>query len=223
MQNYVGGNNPQEFMNAISSPAVNPQAEPFEYKDVFYQLEQAIGADVEHVRNLVQNNVITQNQGQYLLQQLINKAQQLNAYKEAVTKSAEAQPVQEIPVQVQDPMSLFNQERPGFFESAGRSEILNYIKGFDMDKDEIDKIAKLVEGLENSAVENYLKKTAYEKSLNDENAIAKSKLTAYAQNAPSDNKMDRIFTREEIGNMSGEEFTKNEKLIMDQLKQGLIK
>ncbi|MBQ8460538.1 hypothetical protein IJ541_10620 [bacterium] len=222
MQNYVGGSFPQELNNAVSSPAVSPQANSLEYKDVFYQLEQAIGADVEHVRNLVQNNVITQNQGQYLLQKLVAKAQQINAYKESVMQNNQTQPVQE-PAAAQDPMTLFNQERPGFFDGEARGEILNYIKGFDMDKDEIDKIAKLVEVIENSAVENYLKKTAYEKSLNDENTIAKSKLTAYAQNAPSDNKMDRIFTREEIGNMSGDEFAKNEKMIMAQLKQGLIK
>lgn len=45
----------------------------------------------------------------------------------------------------------------------------------------------------------------------------------YAQNAPADQNFNRIFTREEIGRMSGDEFTRNEKMIMDQLKNGLIK
>ena len=92
-----------------------------------------------------------------------------------------------------------------------------------MDKDEISKIAKIVEGLETSAVDGYLKKSAHEKSLNDENAVAKSKLTSYAQNAPKDATNGRIFTREDIGRMTVDEFAKNEKLIMDQVKQGLIK
>jgi hypothetical protein len=35
--------------------------------------------------------------------------------------------------------------------------------------------------------------------------------------------MDKVFTREDIGNMSGEEFTQNEQAIMAQAKQGLIK
>ena len=35
--------------------------------------------------------------------------------------------------------------------------------------------------------------------------------------------MTKVFTREDIGRMSGEEFAKNEKLIMEQVKQGLIK
>ena len=92
-----------------------------------------------------------------------------------------------------------------------------------MDKDEILRIASLVEALENSAIDKYLKKSAHDKSLNDENELAKRKLTAYAQNSPANSKNNRIFTREEIGKMSGEEFAKNEKLIMDQVKQGLIK
>ena len=68
-----------------------------------------------------------------------------------------------------------------------------------------------------------MKKSEYEISLNDENALAKSKLTAYAQNSCSDGSVNKIFTREEIGAMSGEEFAKNEKAIMQQLKQGIIK
>ena len=92
-----------------------------------------------------------------------------------------------------------------------------------MDKDEIVQISQLVEKLENSAVDKYLKKSAYEKTLNDENAAAKKKLTSYAQNGSYDGNMNRIFTREDIGNMSGEEFTQNEKAIMEQLRQGLIK
>lgn len=77
--------------------------------------------------------------------------------------------------------------------------------------------------MEKSAVDRYLKKSEYEKSLNDENTLAKSKLTAYAQNSAPETGFNRVYTREEIGNMSGEEFTKNEKAIMEQVKLGLIK
>lgn len=222
MQNQIGAMPPQ---NGISLPAVNPQANPnIGYKDVYYHLEQVIGNDVQNVKNLVAQGLLSQQQGQYLLAQLSQKVQLLNAYKNAqIHSQTPLQNVQAPTVQTQNPMDLFNQERPGFFEAEGRGDVLNYIKGFDMDKDEILRIAQLVEGLENSAVDGYLKKTAYEKSLNDENARAKSKLTAYAQNTPSDTKMNKVFTREDIGKMSGEEFAKNEKLIMEQVKQGLIK
>lgn len=227
MQNQIGGVYPQpQLQNNISSPAVNPQAaQNMGYtNDPIYEMEQAIGAEVQNVRNLVSQGVITMDQGRNLLTQLAGKAQQINMYK-----SVQQQPVN-VPNQPaatlsqQNPMDLFHQEYPGFFDAEGRGDVLSYLKGCNnLDKDEIIQIARLVEGLENSAVDKYLKKSAYEKSLNDENKLAKSKLKAYAQNAGSDNNFNRIFTREEIGRMSGEEFNQNEKMIMDQVKQGLIR
>jgi len=210
--------------NEISSLAVNPEAA--NYKDIFYELEQLIGQDVTRVKDFVQKGIITQEQGQYLYNQLVKKAKTINDYKNAQKQQLNInnQP-QPVPNQTpeENPMDLFNKEHPGFFETEGRGDILNYIKSYDMDKDEIFKIATMVENLEKAAVDAYLKKSKYEKSLNDENAIAKSKLTAYAQNPAFDGNYSRIYTREEIGNMSGKEFTKNEEAIMTQLRNGLIK
>lgn len=216
-------NNNEQVKNGVSSVATSSNLSPdVSYKDIFYQLEQAIGADVQNVKNLVAQNVITKQQGQYLLAQLGQKAQSINTYRNA--QAANLKQTAQLPKEMpQNPMDVFNKEHPGFFEANGRGAVLEYIKDLGMDKDEILRIAQLVEGLENSAVDKYLKKSAYEKSLNDENVLAKSKLTSYAQNSSSDKNTNRIFTREEIGNMSGEEFTKNEKSIMEQLKQGLIK
>lgn len=225
MQNQSGGIYPQNMQNSISSSAVSSQINPINgYKDIYYELEQAIGADVQNVKNMVAQGLLTQQQGHTLLVQLASKAQSINAYRD--TQNMNNIPVQNVSTltaSMQSPMDLFNLERPGFFEGEGRGDVLNYIKDFEMDKDEIFRISQLVEGLENSAVDKYLKKSAYEKSLNDENALAKSKLTSYAQNASSDNKMNKVFTREDIGNMSGEEFAKNEKFIFEQAKRGLIK
>lgn len=209
----------------ISSPADYPQVNPKEYKDIYYELEQMLGADVERVNNMVQQGVVSSQQGAYLLSHLQAKAHQINNFKQLEQINnikSQALVQRNLPIS-EDAMTLFNNERPGFFDKAGRGDVLNYIKGFDMDKDEILRIAQLVENLEKSAVEGYLKKSEYEKSLNDENALAKSKLTAYAQNSNSDGNYSKIFTREEIGNMSGEEFARNEKAIMQQLKQGMIK
>jgi len=224
MQNYTNGAIPRQ--NQFSSPAVSPQAPTSGYNDIFYQIEQALGAEVQKVRTLVQNGTISQQQGQYLMAQLARKAQEINTYKNSLIQHVSSAVPNQQPQTNQpalNPMDVFNQEHPGFFEGEGRVDVLNYIRGLDMDKDEILQISKLVEKLENSAVDKYLKKSAYEKTLNDENALAKSKLTSYAQNGSSDNKTHRVFTREDIGNMSGEEFTRNEKAIYDQLKQGLIK
>lgn len=218
-----------QINNNISSPALNPQGNGGQiYKDVFYQLEQSIGADVQNVNNLVQKGIITQKQGQYLLAQLAGKAQQINEYKNNLQQQTNA-PAQtaattSMPQFAEtNQIEMFNKLRPGFFDEEGRGDLRNYLNGYRMDKDEMLRIAALVEGLEDSAVNRYLKKSAYDKSLNAENEIAKRKLTAYAQNSPTNSKNNRIFTREEIGKMSGDEFARNEKLIMDQVKQGLLK
>ncbi len=209
--------------NSISSPAVSPQANSMtNYVDIIQQLEQAIRLDVQRVQLLLQQGVISQSQGQYLMTQLAKKADEINKCRDAVSTLNVQPPMSDSEVQ-ENPFDVFNQENPGFFNCAGRADVLNYIKNYGLDKDEIYQIAQLIENLENSAIDGYLKKSAHEKSLNDENLAAKSKLTAYAQKAPKGSIYGRIFTREDIGNMSGEEFTKNEKLIMDQVKQGLIK
>ncbi len=208
-----------QINNGISSSAVNPQMNPTAgYVDIIQQLEQAIKSDAQKLEILMQQGTIDQSQGQYLMTQLARKYNEINMCKNSFPSVNQPQP----PVAL-NPMDLFNQENPGFFDKGTRGEVLNYIKDLDMDKDEISKIAKIVEGLETSAVDGYLKKSAHEKSLNDENSAAKSKLTSYAQNAPADTNLGRVFTRADIGNMTGEEFAKNEKLIMEQVKQGLIK
>jgi hypothetical protein len=206
--------------NGISSLAVSPQANQ---NNPYYNLEQEIGAMALKINTLTQRGLLSQTQGQYLIAQLAGKAKEIDAQKNANLSNVQVQQGDNAQLQAQNPMEVFNQERPGFFNEEGRQDILNYINGFDMDKDEISKIAQLMEGLESSAVDKYLKNIAYEKSLNDENSLAKSKLTSYAQNGSTNSNMDRIFTRDAIGKMSGEEFAQNEKMIMEQAKQGLIK
>ena len=72
-------------------------------------------------------------------------------------------------------------------------------------------------------LERYLKEQEHEKTLNSENETAKQRLRSNAQNASSDGDTNLVFTREQIGKMSGAEFAKHERAIMDQLRKGLIK
>lgn len=207
-------------LNGVSS-AVTPQ---INYTDIIQQIEQALQEDFQKLKLLIQQGIVTQQQGQYLMNELVNKKQQIDTFKQS--QSSARKPEEQIPsekIVEENSLDLFNKENPDFFNNEGRKELLDYIKNLDVDKDEISKIAKLAQNLENYAVDSYLKKSAHDKSLNDENFIAKSRLTSYAQHCPSDSNYNRIFTREDIGKMSGEEFTKNEKLIMEQVKQGLIK
>lgn len=196
----------QQF-NGISSSAVNPQINS---QNIIQQLLLTLAANAqkEQFAKLFSNNE--------QIQQLMSTYNEMNKDNQSKT-APEAQET------VKNPLDLFNQDNPGFFEKSGREAVLNYIKNFDMDKDEISKIAKLVEIIENSAIDGYLKKSTHDKTLNDENSAAKSKLTSYAQNATLDSNNNKVFTREEIGKMSGDEFVKNEKLIMEQVRQGLIK
>ncbi len=214
MQNQINSNN-------ISSSAVTPQ---MNYTDIVSQLEQAIATDTLRLQTMLQQGVITKQQGQYLMAQLAKRANEINMCKNSVPFPNQVQTQQPQVTQNQmSPLETFTEQNPEFFNVGGRSAVLDYIKNYNLDKDEISQVAKIVEQLENSAVDSYLKKSAHEKSLNDENSTAKSKLNAYAQNSTGNSNMNRIFTREDIGKMTSEEFTKNEKLIMDQVKQGLIK
>lgn len=216
MQNQINMQN----LNNISSSAVSPQ---MNYTDIISQLEQAIATDTLRLQNLLQQGVITKQQGQYLMAQLAKRANEINMCKNSVPFPIQESQDSQTQVNQMTPLESFKQENPDFFNAKSRGAVLDYIKNYNLDKNEISQVAKLVEQLENSAVDSYLKKSAHEKSLNDENSAAKSKLNSYAQNTTGSSNMNRIFTREDIGKMSNDEFTKNEKLIMDQVKQGLIK
>lgn len=197
----------QQF-NGISSSAVTPQ---INYQNILGQLLMTLAANAQ------KEQFVKQSGNNEQIQQLISALNETNKVNQKNSAASQAQ------MPIQNPLELFNQEHPGFFEKASREEVLNYIRNFDMDKDEISKIAKMIEALENSAIEGYLKQSEHDKTLNDENSAAKSKLTSYAQNASLDGNNNKVFTREEIGKMSGDEFVKNEKLIMEQVRQGLIK
>ncbi len=172
-------------------------------------LKQQVSQDIQDIENLVQTGQITQEQGLNLMNFVTEKA------FEMYTKLNEV-PKEQTP-------SL--KETPEFFNRDGRIDVFDYLKGTnaDFDDDEISKISSLVEKIEKTAIERYLKEQEHEKTLNSENETAKQRLRSNAQNASSDGDTNLVFTREQIGKMSGAEFAKHERAIMDQLRKGLIK
>ena len=176
-----------------------------------------ISKDVEKINDLVNRGVLNPQQGQYYMSQLAKKSTERlsqDNIQSALNRDANAA------------LEEFIREKPEFFRADGRGDILNYLQNssFIVDKDEISLISQMVEKLEQCAVERYIKQQEHEKILNENNEIAKRKLKANAQNTSSlGNGSNRLFTREQIGRMSGAEFTKNEPLIMEQLRKGLIK
>ena len=214
-----------KFFTRDSSDAVtqNPGVSPAGKANVSpeqAQVEKLVENDLNAIRALMGMGLIDREQGQNLMKQVIK-----NAYTNVTTQQHDAmaqQPAAQPPAV--DAFAEFAALNPDFFNQAGRSDILTYLKNspVNFDKDELLQISKLVEALEQSAVDRYLKKEEYGKTLNDENNIAKQRLTANAQSSnASDN--NRVFTRAQIGKMSGVEFTKYEAAIMEQLRRGLIK
>lgn len=179
--------------------------------------------DINMISNLVETGVMTQEQGQNLMNYVTKKAfEKYIASQSSETPNKISALASTITEQEQKTQ---NMPMPDFFNKDGRLDVYDYLKNseIEFDNGEISKISDLVEKIENSAIERYLKEKEHERALNNENEFAKQRLRANAQNTSSDGLKNLVFTREQIGKMSGAEFAKHERAIMDQLKKGLIK
>lgn len=179
--------------------------------------------DINMISNLVETGVMTQEQGQNLMNYVTKKAfEKYIASQSSETPNKISALASTITEQEQKTQNV---PMPDFFNKDGRLDVYDYLKNSEIEFDdgEISKISDLVEKIENSAIERYLKEKEHEKALNNENEFAKQRLRANAQNTSSDGLKNLVFTREQIGKMSGAEFAKHERAIMDQLKKGLIK
>ena len=167
-------------------------------------------AAVRQIEDLVKSGAMTQEQGLNLMNFVTKKAfEKYTNYSQAPNQKA----VFEL------------KEAPEFFNRDGRIDVFDYLKSTnaEFDDDELSKISALVEKIEKTAIDRYLKELEHEKSLNSENEAAKQRLRAIAQNSVSDGSTNQGFTREQIGKMSGAEFAKHERAIMEQLRKGLIR
>ena len=183
------------------------------------KLRNSFKANLNGLQNLLNSGLINQQQGQNLLNHIIRTALDNNVQQPMLEEKPK------ITFDKNSAFKEFEKEKPEFFSGDGRSEILNYLKSEDVqfDKDELSKIAKIVEQVEKSAIERYLKNAAHDETLEKSNSAAKQRLQANAQKSQSDGKSNLPFTREQIGKMTSAEFLKNESQIMYQLKKGLIR
>ncbi len=213
----------QPAMNSTYSGSANSQgifgASAGNTTDYMDAARQVTIRDIGIIDNFMKAGIINPVQGQHLMNYVLNKAQ------EYVVKQQQAAAQNPSKSQIVSGVEDFVKENPDFFNQNGRTQVLDYLKNSNMvvDKDEIAKISQMIEALEKSAVEGYLQQQAHAKSLNDENEAAKQKLRANAQNSNTADANARVFTREQIGKMSGAEFAKNERAIMEQLRKGLIR
>lgn len=180
-------------------------------------ISEELKKNLNNLQIVLNSGLINPQQGQNLLNHIIQEALNMNVQNMR----------EDLTTQISDKESSngFTSSEAKFFDIAGRNEVINYLKSgnVSVDKDELSRIAKLVETIENSAVERYIQKVAHEQNLEKSNLQAKQKLQANAQNTKSECKNLAPFTREQIGKMTSAEFLKNEALIMNQLKKGLIK
>ena len=206
-----------------NSPDIKAQIEQkldtkVDKKNANQELGSNFKANVQALQSLLNLGLVNEQQGQNLLNHII---------RAALDEKVQQKPIEETVKTFDKKGALreFEKEKPDFFNCDGRSEIIDYLNSDEIqfDKDELSKIAKIVEQVEKSAIERYIKKAAHEENLEKSNSEAKQRLKANAQKSKSDGKNNSPFTREQIGKMSSAEFLENEKMIMDQLKKGLIK
>ncbi len=192
------------------------------------EIKQMAVKDLNTIKNLVQAGVMTQEQGQNLMNYVTQKAFEKYTLSQNNSQTpVTGQPIStQIQPQMQPQMQLGQGSvTPEFFNRDGRIDVYDYLKNSNatFDEDELSKISALVEKIENTAIERYLRELQHEKTLSNENETAKQRLRANAQNSGSDGLNNLVFTREQIGKMSGAEFAKYERAIMDQVRKGLIK
>lgn len=191
------------------------------------KMDKLVAQDLLKIENFMKQGLINPVQGQNLKNLVLKKAFD-KFLQNGLSKQNLSPALTQNSQNILDKTSVLNdfqRNNPDFFNQNGRKEILDYLKNDvkALGKDDIKKISSMVENLEKLAVERYLQKTAYEKTLQDSNAAAKQKLTANAQNSGYSEASSKSFTRKQIGNMSSAEFVKNEPFIMDQLRKGLIR
>jgi len=205
-------NSPEQVTQPQAEQLVHPSGNPANIKQMALR-------DLSIIKNLTKAGILNPIQGQHLANYILNKA------TEVLVKQPKTQPALQVQLPKTGGIEEFVKAQPDFFKQNARSQVLDYLKNSntDFDLDGITQISKLIEAIENSAISGYLQKQAHEKSLNSENETAKLRLKANAQNQNSAEHTRRIFTREQIGKMSGAEFAKNEQAIMEQLRKGLIR
>lgn len=126
---------------------------------------------------------------------------------------------------VSEILQQFEQQHQGFFNSPSRQTFKEYLiaKFDELDLQELAVMAKIVEAMENEAVENFKSQNSHQKAIEDANNQAKMRLNSFCFK-PGQNVQDvgRNFSRQDVNNMSLEDFNKNEKQIMKQLRHEML-
>ena len=183
-------------------------------------IKEIIANNFSKIERLVTLGRLTPQQGAILKTEVLQKAfgssnlqtQQANENASPEVKS--------------DSFIEFEKSNPDFFSTESRKLVKSYLQqGFNtLSQEELVQIADLVKAVEEAAIREYEQSKARENSFIETNNEAKKRLASnvLAGSKPAGSS-GRIFTREEIGKMSPEDFRQNEAEIMAQLRKGQIK
>ncbi len=204
-----------EAAQTVNPAGFNPAQAVIKYE--INKVNQAAANEINNIQNMVNSGAVSYEQGHILMDYVAKKAFDIVQHYNQKIASTPA------PQTFDFRQTEIALENPEFFNEDGRNQVLEYLKSTNAPygKDEMSQITNLITGVEDSAIKRYLSKLEHEKALNDENEAAKLRLNANAQKSAAGD-MEPVFTREKIGKMSGAEFAKNERLIMEQLRKGLI-
>lgn len=183
-------------------------------------IKEAAARDIQKVEHLVSLGKINADQGAALKNSIILKA------FGNIPPSQAVDPQPNSGSALADSFAEFEQAYPDFFASDARNAVKAYLQNaFEgVSKTDIETIADLVKTIESSAVKAFQDSKAREDAILQTNSDVKKRLASTVMSASKPQGVSgRPFSREEIGQMSPDEFRKNEPQIMAQLRAGLIK
>lgn len=194
--------NKKSANSAVSIPAQKaklPNVSGMENTDMTDEITQVV--------NLMKKGIISTEQGRTIIAGIASGQSVSASQDTAETQEADAE------------------EENKSTDAGTYNELFDYLKDLNpsLSEDDYETISALLQNIEQNAVDKYEQQMRHQKNLNIRNESAKRRMTSVSQNAAFENNKNKVFTREEIGKMSREDFIKNEDAIMSQLRKGLIK
>lgn len=193
--------------------------------------------NIKKVQALVNAGKIDTNVGTALLNQMLidslkqnsqsgaNFPQNLNQVQtqnQMLQQNSETQ-LQQTPLGIVELLKQFETNNADFFKKPSRQSLKEYLQNNidEMTPSQIEAISKLVTTIETGAVDDYVNQMNYQKQLENANKEAISKMNTNVANTSnvSNNALNKIFTREDVKNMTTDEFLANEEQIMAQLRE----
>lgn len=196
-------------------------------------LQTFLGANAQNtgdcedaIANIISFGLLSEKQGaeiRKILGDLAEKRSE-NAVFAPVSANAKqngANASSESPQTAEEMKNAFFKVHSALLNSDAGALLKEYLK--EAGGEDYEKIGKILEEVAKNAVEAYIKKVEYEKNLYSANEDAKKKLKTYSsQGTRNKGEAKKVYTREEIGRMSAEEFARAHDQIMDDFVNGRV-